>query len=51
MVRRSPNVRARAIDVASRWTQMAEQLEWVEEQSQIRLDAASQAREHKRRDE
>ena len=34
-----PNVRERAIDVAARWTEMAEQLEWVEEQGRIRMDA------------
>ena len=34
-----PNVRARAVEVAARWTEMAEQLKWVEEQRDIRLSA------------
>ena len=34
-----PNVRARAIDVAARWAEMAEQLEWVEEQGRLRMGA------------
>ena len=34
-----PNVRARAINVAARWTEMAEQLEWVEEQGRLRVGA------------
>ena len=33
------NVRARAVEVAARWTEMAEQLKWVEEQRDIRLSA------------
>ena len=32
-----PNVRARALEASVRWTEMAERLERVEEQSQIRL--------------
>jgi hypothetical protein len=36
-----PNVRARAVEVAARWTQMAEELEWVEEQKEIRLGAVT----------
>ena len=40
-----PNVRTRAVDVAARWTEMADQLEWVEEQGRIRAEAASLARE------
>lgn len=34
-----PNVRARAINVAARWTEMAERLEWVEEQGRLRVGA------------
>ena len=33
-----PNVRARAIDVAARWTDMADQLAWVEREGRLRLD-------------
>ena len=36
-----PNVRARAIEVAARWTAMAEELEWVEEQRELRLGAVT----------
>lgn len=32
-----PNVRARASAASARWTDMAEELEWVEEQREIRL--------------
>ena len=31
-----PNVRARAIENVARWTEMADRLEWVEEQGRIR---------------
>ena len=40
-----PNVRARAVDAATIWSELAERLEWVETQSRIRIDAASHARE------
>lgn len=36
-----PNVRARAIDVVARWTEMAAELEWVEEQRESRLGAVT----------
>ena len=36
-----PNVRARAINVAARWTEMAERLEWVEEQGRLRVGAVA----------
>ncbi len=36
-----PKVRARAVEVAARWTEMAEELEWVEEQREIRLGAVT----------
>ena len=36
-----PNVRARAIDVAARWTEMADDLEWVEGQREIRLGSVT----------
>ena len=39
-----PNVRARAVEAASRWTEMADRLEWVEKQGRIRSDTAEQAR-------
>ena len=39
-----PNVRARAAEAAARWTEMADRVEWVEEQGRIRLDTADQAR-------
>ena len=31
-----PNVRARAVEVAVRWAEMADRLQWVEEQSRAR---------------
>jgi hypothetical protein len=34
-----PNVRARAFDVAARWTEMADQLAWVEREGRLRVDA------------
>lgn len=34
-----PNVRARAIDVAARWTEMGDRLEWIEEQGRLRSEA------------
>ena len=43
-----PNIRARAVEVAARWTEMADQLEWVEEQGRVRTEAASLARERAR---
>ncbi|GAC1585555.1 MAG: hypothetical protein NVS3B5_19960 [Sphingomicrobium sp.] len=36
-----PNVRARAREAAVRWLEMAERLEWVEEQGRIRLAAVN----------
>ncbi|GAC1578977.1 MAG: hypothetical protein NVS3B5_11850 [Sphingomicrobium sp.] len=36
-----PNVRARAIEGAARWSEMAERLEWVEEQGRVRLAAVN----------
>lgn len=39
-----PNVRARAAEAAARWTEMADRLEWVEEQGRLRIDTAAQAR-------
>ena len=39
------NVRARFIEAAAIWSDLADKLQWVEEQSGIRLDAASRARE------
>ena len=36
-----PNVRARALEVAAKWTAMANQLEWVEEQGRLRLGAVN----------
>lgn len=38
-----PNVRARAVEVAAKWTELADRLAWVEEQGQIRSEAANQA--------
>lgn len=40
-----PNVRARAVEAAARWTEMAERLEWVEEQGRVRIDATNLARD------
>lgn len=40
-----PNVRARAAEAAIRWSDLADKLQWVEEQSGIRLDAATRARQ------
>ena len=34
------NVRARAAEAAARWEEMADKLEWVEEQSRIKRNAA-----------
>ena len=39
-----PNVRARAAEAAARWLEMADRLEWVEEQGRLRIDTAAQAR-------
>ena len=39
-----PNVRARAAEAAARWSEMADRLEWVEEQGRVRIDAANKAR-------
>ena len=33
------NVRARGFDVAARWTEMADQLSWVEREGRLRADA------------
>ena len=38
-----PNVRARALEAATRWLDLADRLEWVEERTANRL--ASRARE------
>ena len=43
-----PNVRARSLEAAARWTEMADRLERVEKHSQVRMDAINQARENKR---
>jgi len=43
-----PNVRARALDAAARWTEMADQLEWVEEQGRLRTESAARSREASR---
>ena len=40
-----PNVRTRAVEAAVIWSDLADRLQWVEEQSGIRLDAATRARE------
>ncbi|GAC1575505.1 MAG: hypothetical protein NVS3B5_06560 [Sphingomicrobium sp.] len=40
-----PNVRARAVEAAARWSELADRLERVEKQSKMRLESASQARE------
>ncbi len=37
-----PNVRARAIEVAAKWKAMADELEWVEEEREIRLGSVTQ---------
>lgn len=39
-----PNVRARAAEAAARWSEMADRLEWVEEQGRIRIEAAAEPR-------
>lgn len=39
-----PNVRARAAQAAIKWQDMADKLEWVEEQGRLRIEAASKAR-------
>ena len=39
-----PNVRARAAEAAARWLEMADRLEWVEEQGRIRIEAVAEAR-------
>lgn len=39
-----PNVRARAAQAAIRWHDLADKLDWVEEQGRIRIEAASKAR-------
>ena len=36
-----PNVRAQAVEAASRWTEMADRLEWVETQGRARSDATA----------
>jgi len=35
-----PKVRARALEASARWTEMAERLEWVEEQARQRSQTA-----------
>jgi hypothetical protein len=39
-----PNVRARAAQAAIKWQDMADNLEWVEEQGRHRIETAAQAR-------
>jgi len=39
-----PNVRARAAQAAIKWQDMADKLEWVEEQGRLRIEATSKAR-------
>ena len=39
-----PNVRARAAQAAIKWQDMANKLEWVEEQGRLRIEATSKAR-------
>jgi hypothetical protein len=39
-----PNVRTRAAEAAARWSEMADRLEWVEEQGRIRIEIAAEAR-------
>ena len=39
-----PNVRARAAEAAARWSEMADRLEWVEEQGRHRIETAAHAR-------
>ena len=39
-----PNVRARAAEAAARWSEMADRLEWVEEQGRVRIEATTKAR-------
>ena len=40
-----PNVRARAAQAVERWSDMADKLEWVEEQGRVRIDATNLARD------
>ena len=40
-----PNVRARAAEAAARWSEMADRLEWVEEQGRVRIDTTNLARD------
>ena len=40
-----PNVRARAVEAATKWSDLANRLQWVEEQTDIRLATATRARE------
>ena len=34
-----PNVPARGVEAAARWAEMADRLEWVEEQGRVKIDA------------
>ena len=43
-----PNVRARAAQAVELWSDMADKLEWVEEQGRERADAASRAKSEAR---
>ena len=43
-----PNVRARAAQAVELWSDMADKLEWVEEQGRERADAASRAKHEAR---
>ena len=38
------NVRARAVEAAARWSEMADRLGWVEEQGRVRIEATDLAR-------
>ena len=40
-----PNVRARAVEAAARWSEMADKLEWVEQQGRLRTDATNKTRD------
>lgn len=39
-----PNVQARAVKAAARWSEVTDRLEWVEEQGRIRIEAVGKAR-------
>ena len=34
-----PNVKSRAKEASARWAEMADRLEWVEEQGRVKIDA------------